>query len=194
MFEWSEDVTSRAVTMWRDKHAARDIAEHIGTTRNSVIGKMHRLGELRGVWPDRTIIDPTPAPEPVKVEPKAVEPEPEPAPAPEPQPEPQPIPVKLDKMFDQVPPTEPPLVKGVDPLRPNVAAPRPMQNLEDVEGDQSVAFLDAPSTGRCKFPLWADISSLPITEKRFCGRSSPGGVWCKHHFPIVSDQSIRRKR
>lgn len=45
---WSEDRTQRAVKLWAEGYSAAQIAKELGgVTRNSVIGKIHRLGLAR---------------------------------------------------------------------------------------------------------------------------------------------------
>lgn len=44
---WTKENTALAVTMWDDKKTAREISLVLGTTKNAVIGKLHRLDKLR---------------------------------------------------------------------------------------------------------------------------------------------------
>jgi GcrA cell cycle regulator len=42
---WTDDRVQQLKTLWAEGHSAAEIAERLGqTTRNSVIGKVHRLG------------------------------------------------------------------------------------------------------------------------------------------------------
>jgi GcrA cell cycle regulator len=44
---WTQEVTDRAVALWKSGFSAREVGEAIGFTRNAVIGKMNRLGHGR---------------------------------------------------------------------------------------------------------------------------------------------------
>jgi hypothetical protein len=46
-FEWTEATIELAVSMWNAGQGAAEIASVLGTTRNSVIGKMHRTAKVR---------------------------------------------------------------------------------------------------------------------------------------------------
>ena len=48
MQEWTDDRTQIAVKLWKEGNSASFIALQLGVTRNAVIGKMHRLGFLKG--------------------------------------------------------------------------------------------------------------------------------------------------
>jgi hypothetical protein len=48
-FGWTDVAVKRAVDMWNAGKAASEIASVLGTTRNSVIGKMHRTSKLQEV-------------------------------------------------------------------------------------------------------------------------------------------------
>lgn len=49
MFEWNDDNTKTTVEMWKGGASAQLIANRIGNpSRNSVIGKLHRLGLAQG--------------------------------------------------------------------------------------------------------------------------------------------------
>jgi GcrA cell cycle regulator len=48
MQEWTDDRTQLATKLWKEGNSASFIALQLGVTRNAVIGKMHRLGFLKG--------------------------------------------------------------------------------------------------------------------------------------------------
>lgn len=50
-FHWTEDCTKQLVRMWGDGYSASVIANELGTTRNAVLGKIHRIGKGRGMKP-----------------------------------------------------------------------------------------------------------------------------------------------
>lgn len=50
-FVWDEKNLAEATAAWARKTPASEIAAQIGTTKNSVIGKMHRLGLKHGEAP-----------------------------------------------------------------------------------------------------------------------------------------------
>lgn len=45
-FVWTQEIIDRASKLWKDGRSAREIAEDIGVTRNSVLSIMHRYREL----------------------------------------------------------------------------------------------------------------------------------------------------
>jgi GcrA cell cycle regulator len=47
-FEWTEEVVRKLQKMWAAGHTASAIAKALKTTKNSVIGKVHRSGFKRG--------------------------------------------------------------------------------------------------------------------------------------------------
>lgn len=49
LFDWTDDRIATLERMWADGDSALQIGRHLGTTRNSVIGKVHRLGLERRV-------------------------------------------------------------------------------------------------------------------------------------------------
>lgn len=85
---WSDEEVQTAVVMWTGKKSSTEIAKVINKTRNAVIGKMHRLGCVRGygiVTPEQlaaaqaaeaTVVEEEVVPEPVPPSPPAP-PEPE---------------------------------------------------------------------------------------------------------------------
>ncbi len=44
-FDWTPENTAQALSMWAAGHSASEVGREIGTTRASVIGKVHRMGE-----------------------------------------------------------------------------------------------------------------------------------------------------
>lgn len=50
-FAWTEEQIAQAKGLWADGWSARQIGDKIGTSRNSVIGKLHRLGLTRADKP-----------------------------------------------------------------------------------------------------------------------------------------------
>lgn len=86
MSEWTEEQVNLASSLWiAGETSAEKIGAIVDKTKNSVIGKMHRLGVKRG---GETAVE---EPE-VVAEVVEVAPEPEPIPEPEPEPEPEPVP------------------------------------------------------------------------------------------------------
>jgi len=52
--EWSEILTEKLTRLWIDGASAAEIGKELGVTRNSVLGKVHRLGlEQRAPTPIR---------------------------------------------------------------------------------------------------------------------------------------------
>lgn len=49
MFEWNDDLVEKLKELWKKGISAKKIGDSLGTTKGSVIGKVHRLGlEQRG--------------------------------------------------------------------------------------------------------------------------------------------------
>lgn len=45
MTQWTDERIEKLITLWKSKkYTAREIAKELNTTRNSVLGKAHRLG------------------------------------------------------------------------------------------------------------------------------------------------------
>lgn len=71
---WTEEVTATLRKLWDDGYTCSQIASEMGAgiTRNSVIGKVHRLKLERRYWGNgySRVIDPTPADTPRKCAPR----------------------------------------------------------------------------------------------------------------------------
>lgn len=53
MFDWTEERIETALRLQRENHSTKEIARHLGTTKNAVIGKLHRVKIARGEKPKR---------------------------------------------------------------------------------------------------------------------------------------------
>lgn len=53
MFDWTPERIETALRLQRDGYSTSSIAHHLGTTKNSVIGKLHRVKIARGHKPKR---------------------------------------------------------------------------------------------------------------------------------------------
>lgn len=225
---WTDDEIATAVRMWTDSRPSTEIATAVGKTRNAVIGRMHRIGCVRG----KGIVD-------YSVSPKLVDPEPQagssPAPEPAPPPVPMPPPVEepeeepeddkpqplhsLDQMFEQAVESPPEPVQAVEQDEAPVVAkaprilptvepvnfteqvdlpngqgktPRPMKNMHDAPPDEGIPLLSVTGA-RCRYPMWSDMSTLPIEQKNVCGHRTVGITsWCEKHHAIVYEPPKRR--
>jgi hypothetical protein len=137
----------------------------------------------------------TPAPAPIEEPVQApVEAPPAPVETPSSPPSEQPpappveAPQPLEAMFDAAPKkkTDAEWIEGQTRLPGGIGlTPRPMRNLVDVVDDTGIPFLSA-TLSQCHYPLWADVSRLPVDQKRVCGKPTKGiTTWCEHHYGIV---------
>lgn len=68
MSEWTPERTGPLVALWNEGKSGSQIANYLGTTRNAVIGKLHRMG-LTGIkrvdqatWNERQVHRAPPSP------------------------------------------------------------------------------------------------------------------------------------
>jgi hypothetical protein len=187
-FEWTEATTERAIVMWNNGAGAQQIADELGTTRNSVIGKMHRTSKvrddikkyenpvLRGKSGNAVSKKPK-ASEEKATETEAVEP-----PKPKSKPvvvKPEPVEVVAEQVEDDdgdddvidLPWHPTPIIKQSEPV-----LERPVVN------GNGVSFFDVKSC-QCRWPLWGDQLEIPIEDKRFCGKRTETATssWCSQH-------------
>src|SRR5579885_1674965 len=47
MAEWSDDMISQLRVLWNQGVPTKEIGEHLGVSKNAVIGKVNRLGDLK---------------------------------------------------------------------------------------------------------------------------------------------------
>jgi hypothetical protein len=70
--------------------------------------------------------------------------------------------------------------------------PRPMTNMHDAAPDEGIPLLSVTGA-RCRYPMWSDMSTLPIEQKRVCGHRTVGITsWCEKHAKIVYEPLKRR--
>lgn len=81
-----------------------------------------------------------------------------------------------------------PQVRVVNP----VPAARPALTLKS----KPVPFLEVPSRGRCKFPLWPDMAIVPLSEKMVCGGECAGveNPYCEYHDDLCNTEAEPRRR
>lgn len=175
-FYWNDNTVARAKTLWTDGKSATEIAAELGTTRNTIIGKMNRMGlfkkERSVVAAPTDTVQALTAPE---IVPRAKAPS---------------KPRVLGSMTAflaeaQVMPDVPDQRRNVvshTPLAPTLIEPTP--NLTG----EGTPFLDvAGRTGFCKYPLWT-YDDQPIEEKHVCGHKPLVGTsWCAHHMKRIKD-------
>lgn len=78
---------------------------------------------------------------------------------------------------------------------PSPVAPSPVAKPPEPSpaGEEGVLFFDIRDS-QCKFPLWDFNNTVPIHEKRFCGRRRLGTLsWCKDHLPVIADEQRMKK-
>lgn len=182
-FYWNDNTVARAKALWTDGKSATEIAAELGTTRNTIIGKMNRMGlykkERSGIAAPTDTVQALAAPEIVPAKPK--------------------VPSKprvLGSMTAflaeaQTMPDVPDQRRNVishSPIAPTLIEPSP--NPQVGEG---TPFLDvAGRSGFCKYPLWT-YDDQPIEEKRVCGHKPlVGTAWCAHHTKRIKDPRVSK--
>lgn len=176
-FNWNDNTVARAKALWTNGKSATEIAMELGTTRNTIIGKMNRMGLFKKKG-DATPTDTVQAI--AAVPPKATKPPAKPRVLGS---------VKAFLSADEAEsPDAPDARRNVishQPVAPTMIDPTP--NPKAAEG---TPFLDvAGKIGYCKYPLWA-YDDQPIEDKHVCGHKPLVGTsWCAHHTKRIKDVS-----
>lgn len=176
-FEWTEATIELAVSMWNEGKPAGEIAATLGTTRNSVIGKMHRTSKVRDDI--KKYDNPVPKKAPVEgVKPTAAK---------KPSEKPKVVfkqQVDAAEFDEPVAVIEKPVIETEEPEEVNLPwHPAPLFKQEQpVFKAEGVSFLDVKSC-QCRWPLWGDDSHIAIEDKRFCGKRTETVTmsWCSEH-------------
>jgi GcrA cell cycle regulator len=176
---WTDERIEVLKKLWSEEFSASQIAAVLKVTRNSVIGKVHRLGL------NRTTLGPR-KPKPMQMasdRPVEAKPAPIPAPAPAPAPESVPVPApeeaavpEPDRVVDSAP---------VEPIRPY----EPLREL-GIPPSKRVTIQDLRSNS-CRWPH-GDPQSPDFT---FCGaKAAPGAAYCINHARIAFVPSKEKAR
>ena len=185
---WTDEQDDIAIAMWTTGDSSQTIATRIGKTRNAVIGRMNRLRCFRGIGvvtpEEHAAHKAKQMGKPLSMIPEEATEETEevieeaPVEASDPEP--------IDQVFDQF--AQVPAANGIG------LTPRPMRNLVDAPPEDGVRLLDA-TVGMCRYPLWADVSTMAIEQKRVCGGRTKGITsWCEKHYAKVFEPPRTRSR
>ena len=168
---WDEARTGELRRLWNEGRSAGQIAEHLSgpgrtVTRNTICGKLHRLGLSRASAPP----DEPPAPVVRAVPPKAARPEPD-MPA-------EPVLAATPAPVDEAPP----------PAPDRAAAPVPADVRAVVPPLRKVTIQELKAD-MCRWPL-----GDPSTEDfRYCGNGSLAGrPYCAHHAVMAYEPPRQR--
>lgn len=162
-FDWNDAAIQRLRDLWADGHSTAEIGRRMGVSKNSIVGKAHRLDLAKRADPVRKLSSEGPRKR---------------------------KPVVERKVFL---PSMPSLVVFVAPPKPHIEAPKPVQPdpapvlaLFDAGGAVSpVAASVIPRRDRCLYPIG---DRLPLGGFRVCtavrainGRTGAVMVYCHEH-------------
>ena len=165
---WSKnyDLEQKLIQLWADGVTASEIGRQLGTTKDAVIGRVHRLG-----LPGR--------PHPVKNRVQIYNPTPPKSAKPAVAPSEQAPPIKLLRLPKpaEIPVMDPPTLVSVKPLAPSLRE-KPMPESIQCQVVMPSPVIGSPPINSCCWPMWGDRERPNHT---YCGAARRRGAYCNEH-------------
>lgn len=176
--QWSTTMDAQMIELLREGRSCGQIAKIMGlVSRNSVIGRLHRL-KKNGVTVPRSSFRPPSAAVKVKKAAAAV-----------PVPPKREVAIAATLVRESKRMTDPRVILSKIQSDIHHIAPGLDQTSRAGRSD-GIAFLNL-RPGQCRYPLWPDTPHTPLTHKFVCGASVKGGLsWCPSCIELVVNRKL----